>query len=139
MPETLFTGLVDAARRYGRRFVIAGDSTGARLTYGAMIGRSLALGRKLAASTRPGEHVGVLLPNVNALLVTFFGLSAFGRVPAMLNFSAGPKIMGAACALAKIKVIVTSKAFIEAAGLEAALAALERDAKSSTSKTSAIP
>ncbi len=34
--------------------------------------------------------------------------------------------MGAACALAKVRVIVTSKAFIEAAGLETALAALER-------------
>jgi acyl-[acyl-carrier-protein]-phospholipid O-acyltransferase / long-chain-fatty-acid--[acyl-carrier-protein] ligase len=156
MPNTLFTGLVDAAKRYGRRFVIAEDSTGARLTYGALIGRSLAIGRKLAAVTNRGEHVGVLLPNVNGLLVTMFGLFAFGRVPAMLNFSAGVKMMGAACSLAGVKVIVTSRAFIEVAELEKALATLERGrqvvfledvrdslsnggAKSYFSKTSAIP
>ena len=54
------------------------------------------LGRKFAALTEPGERVGVLLPNVNAAAVVFFALQAFGRVPAMLNFSAGPANLEAA-------------------------------------------
>ena len=46
--------------------------------------------------TEPGERVGVLVPNVNAAAVVFFALQAFGRVPAMLNFSAGPANLEAA-------------------------------------------
>ena len=55
-----------------------------------LVAGALVLGRKFAALTEPGERVGVLLPNVNAAAVAFFALQAFGRVPAMLNFSAGP-------------------------------------------------
>ena len=33
----------------------------------------------------------MLLPNVQGLAVVLFGLNAFGRVPAMLNFTAGVK------------------------------------------------
>ena len=49
------------------------------------------LARKIAAISPPGETVGVLLPNANGAAVTFMALQAAGRVPAMLNFTAGPR------------------------------------------------
>ncbi len=58
---------------------------------------SLVLGRKLTDMTRPGERVGVLLPSVQGVAVVIFGLTAHGRVPAMLNFTAGVKNLRAAC------------------------------------------
>ena len=67
---------------------------------GASSSAALVLGRKLAGLTRAREHVGVLLPNVQGLAVTLFGLNAFGRVPAFLNFTAGLKNLKAACELA---------------------------------------
>ena len=39
--------------------------------------------------TRPGERVGVMLPASAGTVVTFFALHAIGRVPTMLNFTAG--------------------------------------------------
>ena len=82
------------------------------------------MGKKLAVAT-PGEtNVGLLLPNAAGAIAAFFGLQAYARVPAMLNFSAGAKNMLAACTAAEIKTVVTSRAFIEAGSLEEDLAAL---------------
>ena len=44
------------------------------------------------------ERVGLLLPNAIAAVVSFFGLQAFGRVPAMLNYSTGTRNVTSACA-----------------------------------------
>ncbi len=45
---------------------------------------------------KTGENVGVLLPNANGVVVTFFALQSLGRVPAMLNFTAGPQACSSA-------------------------------------------
>jgi acyl-[acyl-carrier-protein]-phospholipid O-acyltransferase/long-chain-fatty-acid--[acyl-carrier-protein] ligase len=84
----------------------------------------LALGRALARRTRRGERVGVLLPTSRAAVVTFFGLQAESRVPAMLNFSAGAASARAACTAAEIRVVITARRFIEKAKLEPLVAAL---------------
>ena len=67
----------------------------------------------------------MLLPTSRAALVTFFGLQAYKRVPAMLNFSTGPASAVAACRGAEIRLIVTAHKFIEKANLQALVAALE--------------
>ena len=72
----------------------------------------------LARRTRPGERVGVLLPTSRAAVVTFFGLQAEGRVPAMLNFSTGPAAAQSACKAAEITLVVTARRFVEKAKLE---------------------
>ena len=51
-------------------------------------------------------------------------LQAFGRVPAMLNFSAGADSMLTACAAAQATTIVSSRAFIEKAKLDKLITAI---------------
>ena len=51
--------------------------------------------------------------------VTFFALQTIGRVPAMLNFSAGAVNIGAACRAAEVKTILTSRAFVEKGNVRA--------------------
>src|SRR5579883_2953110 len=68
--------------------------------------------------------VGVLLPNAAAAVVTFTALHAFARVPAMLNYATGARNMLAACRLAGLNTIITSRRFVAAAKLDAALATL---------------
>jgi acyl-[acyl-carrier-protein]-phospholipid O-acyltransferase/long-chain-fatty-acid--[acyl-carrier-protein] ligase len=58
-----------------------------------------------------------MMPNANATLVAFLGLTAFRRVPAMLNFSAGADGMLSACRAAGVKTVVSSHAFVEKAKL----------------------
>src|SRR4029079_1711913 len=86
---TLFDALVDARVQHGGGHVIADDLEMRPLSYRGLIAASYALGGALARRTREGERVGVLLPTSRASLVTFFGLHAHRRVPAMLNFSTG--------------------------------------------------
>ena len=61
-----------------------------------------------------------------AALLTLFGLQAFGRVPAMLNFSTGAVNMSAACTAAQVTTIVSSRKFIEAAEMEDDIAILSK-------------
>ena len=68
-----------------------------------------ALGSALKKGTRTGEHVGVMLPTGAASALTFFALSAYGRVPAMLNFTAGLAGMKSALATAQVKRVVTAR------------------------------
>ena len=75
--------------------------------------------------TKPGERVGIMLPASSAAAVTFFALHAFGRVPAMLNFTAGIRNLKAACELAGVKRVLTSHRFIEQGKLHDLVDALE--------------
>ncbi len=121
---TLFAALLESVRRHGRNKPALEDPERQPLTYGRLVLGSLVLGRKLAGETAARERVGVLLPNVQGLAVVVFGLSAFGRVPAMLNFTAGVKNLRAAAQVGGLKTIVTSRRFIDQAKLEDVAAAL---------------
>ncbi len=109
----LFQALVEAKRSFGGKTVILEDAQRQPLTYSRLVIGALALGRKLTRETRHGERIGLFLPSVQATAVTFFGLHAFARVPAMLNFTAGPVNLEAACEIAAIDTIVTSRKFID--------------------------
>jgi acyl-[acyl-carrier-protein]-phospholipid O-acyltransferase/long-chain-fatty-acid--[acyl-carrier-protein] ligase len=89
----------------------------------------MALGRRFEAETRPGERVGVLLPNVDVAAVVFYALQAFGRVPALLNFSAGAAAMETALTAAEVRLIISSRTFVEQAKLEPVAADLETRAR----------
>jgi acyl-[acyl-carrier-protein]-phospholipid O-acyltransferase/long-chain-fatty-acid--[acyl-carrier-protein] ligase len=123
--RSLFDALVDARRTYGAKKPILEDQERRPLTYTDLIRAAFALGRKVAAMTRPGEHVGVMLPSSAGVVVTFFALHAFGRIPTMLNFTAGIRNLRAACELAGVKRVLTSHRFVEQAKLHDIIDALE--------------
>jgi acyl-[acyl-carrier-protein]-phospholipid O-acyltransferase/long-chain-fatty-acid--[acyl-carrier-protein] ligase len=123
--KALFDALLDARDRYGANKAILEDQDRNPLSYTDLIRASFALGRKIAAMTRPGENVGVLLPSGSAAVVTFFALHAFGRVPTMLNFTAGLRNLKAACQIAGVKRVLTAHKFIELGKLHDIVDALE--------------
>lgn len=122
--QTLFQAFLDARDVHGGDAYVVEDQERTPATYNRMITGSLVLGRKFAQITTPGENVGVLLPNTVGAAVTFFALQAYGRVPAMLNFSTGLENMHAACTAASIKIIVTSRRFVELGKLSDTVEAL---------------
>jgi acyl-[acyl-carrier-protein]-phospholipid O-acyltransferase/long-chain-fatty-acid--[acyl-carrier-protein] ligase len=122
---TLFDALLDAARRHGPKKKIIEDQERNPLSYTDLIRASFALGRKIEAITELGEHVGLLLPSSSAGVVTFFALHAFGRIPAMLNFTAGLRNLRAAVKLADVRRVLTSHRFIEQGKLHDVVDALE--------------
>ena len=116
---TLFDALLAARRLHGPSRPLIDDADGTPVTYDRLIAGSLILGRRIASRTKTGERVGVLLPNAIGCVVTFFALQAFGRVPAMLNFASGPAGVLSACGTASVRLVLTSRRFVEKAGLEA--------------------
>jgi acyl-[acyl-carrier-protein]-phospholipid O-acyltransferase/long-chain-fatty-acid--[acyl-carrier-protein] ligase len=125
LDRTLFQALIDAKDIAGGDAAIVEDVKRAPMSYGRLLTGSVALGRALSGFTVQGEAVGLLLPNVNAVVAAFFGLQYAGRVPAMLNYTAGLTNLQAACKAAEIRTIVTARAFIEQAKLDEVLAGLE--------------
>lgn len=121
---TLFSALLQASARYGADRAVVEDVERTPLTYRRLVQGSVVLGRKLAAITRRGENVGLMLPNVTALPVTLFALNAFGRVVAMLNFTAGVRNLQSAVKTAAVRTVLTSRKFVEAAKLEETVEAL---------------
>ena len=109
--RTIFTAVLDAERDNGRREILE-DMERVPVTYGKLLTGALVLGRKLAATTEKGEAVGLLLPNSAAGVVSFLGLQAFGRIPAMLNYSTGQANMTVAIQAAAIRTVVTSRRFV---------------------------
>ncbi len=122
--QTLFEALLDAAGIHGRKRRLVEDLKQEEYSYGDLLKMSLALGRLVSKQTEAGENVGLLLPNLAPTLGLVFGLSAFERTPAMLNYTAGVEGMQAACTAAQVRTVVTSRAFVEQAKLADKLAAL---------------
>jgi len=127
--RTLFSALLDAKEVHGAGAKVVEDVKRVPLSYGKLVTGSLALGRALEKRSRQGEAVGLLLPNINGTVATFFALQAIGRVPAMLNYTAGLANLKAACLAANVKTIVTARAFIEQGKLEPIVAGLEADGR----------
>jgi acyl-[acyl-carrier-protein]-phospholipid O-acyltransferase / long-chain-fatty-acid--[acyl-carrier-protein] ligase len=126
--RSVFDALLEAKSRYGGGKPILEDQERNPLSYTDLIRAAFALSRKLAAITEKGERVGVMLPASAGVVVTFFALHAVGRTPAMLNFTAGLRNLRAACELAGIKRVLTSRRFIEQAKLHDVTDALEERA-----------
>lgn len=121
---SVFGALLHARSRFGgsREILVDGDER--KLTYDEIVRASFALGNALRNGTRKGDAVGVLLPTGAGAVIAFFALQAYGRVPAMLNFTAGARSLLSACRTAKVKRIVTARRFIELGKLEGLIAEL---------------
>jgi acyl-[acyl-carrier-protein]-phospholipid O-acyltransferase / long-chain-fatty-acid--[acyl-carrier-protein] ligase len=111
--STLWQSLLDARAAHGGKRRVLEDIQRKRLNYNRTIMGAFILGRKLAQATPGQKNVALLLPNATGTILSLFGLLAYGRVPAMLNFSTGAINMSAACVAAEISTIVTSRKFIE--------------------------
>lgn len=120
--DTLFEAFLQAKDKYGAHTRVIEDINQQEESYHAILKRSLALGRMVSKISTPGETLGVLMPNVTNTMALLLGMSAFKRIPAMLNYTAGAEGMRNACTAARIRTIITSRAFIEAAKLEEAVA-----------------
>jgi acyl-[acyl-carrier-protein]-phospholipid O-acyltransferase/long-chain-fatty-acid--[acyl-carrier-protein] ligase len=124
--NTLFEAFLEAIATHGRKTALVEDMRQVEETYGDLLKKSIALGRLVSKITQPHENVGVLMPNVTNTICLIFGLSAFARIPAMLNYTAGSAGINSACTTAKINTIISSREFIQAAKLEEVIAGLSQ-------------
>jgi len=123
---TLFEALLRAREAKGGKFKIIEDHERKPLSYDDIVRAAFALGGKIETLIKRRETAGIMLPTGVGAVVTFFALHAIGRTPAMLNFTAGAMNLRSACDAANVKKILTSRAFIKLAKLEALEAELSK-------------
>jgi acyl-[acyl-carrier-protein]-phospholipid O-acyltransferase / long-chain-fatty-acid--[acyl-carrier-protein] ligase len=84
------------------------DSTGASLTYGKTLIGALALGRALARTWGPADHIGLLVPPTVPAAVANLAVTLWGKVPVNLNYSASQSLVDASVDQCGITHVVTS-------------------------------
>jgi acyl-[acyl-carrier-protein]-phospholipid O-acyltransferase/long-chain-fatty-acid--[acyl-carrier-protein] ligase len=122
--RTLVRAVVEAADHHGPKRVAIEDPVTGAMTYKRLLTVASILGSKLMALAPEGRPIGVMLPNSNGAIVTVLGLMSAGRVPAMINFTAGASSILAGCKAAEASTIITSRAFVEKGRLDNLVAAL---------------
>jgi acyl-[acyl-carrier-protein]-phospholipid O-acyltransferase / long-chain-fatty-acid--[acyl-carrier-protein] ligase len=123
--RTVVQALIDAAETHGPNWLAVEDPVSGRLTYKRLLQAVAILGRKLMPFALEGRPIGVMLPTSNGAVVTLFALMSAGRVPAMLNFTAGAANILSACLAAQLDTILTSRAFVEKGRLDNVVAQLQ--------------
>src|SRR4029453_85871 len=121
--------IIQAAEIHGRRRVAVEDPVTGTLSYKRLLVGAAILGAKLMPMAPAGRAMGSLLPNATGAVITILGLMTAGRVPAMINFTAGAANILSACRAAQIDTILSSRAFVEKARLGNVVAAIEKAVK----------
>jgi acyl-[acyl-carrier-protein]-phospholipid O-acyltransferase/long-chain-fatty-acid--[acyl-carrier-protein] ligase len=116
--RTVIEAVVEAAKIQGWRRITVEDPVTGKLSYRKLLVGARVLAGKFLPLAEEGEAVGVMLPNANGAAATLLGMMSAGRVPAMINFTAGPTNIQAACTAAEVRTIVSSRNFVERARLD---------------------
>ncbi|WP_051881319.1 AMP-binding protein [Parvularcula oceani] len=116
--STVLAKVLEAKARLGDEHVAIIEPEGREITYKDLVRGAFALGGAFKRFTKRGENVGIMLPTSAGGIIALLGLYVDGRVPAMLNFTAGEKALLSAIETAKIRTVLTSRKFIEVGGLE---------------------
>lgn len=114
----LFSGLMRAKAQFGANKIAIIDGDERKLTYLEIIRSAFGLGSALKKGTKPGEVVGIMLPTGAAAIIAFYAVLAYGRIPAMINFTAGSRNIKSAMKAGQISRIITAHKFIEIGALE---------------------
>lgn len=78
-----------------------------------LLAATVALGRRLAPMWKREEAVGILLPPSVGAVAVNLAASLGGRTAVNLNYTVGESVMGSIVETAGIRLVVTSRAFVE--------------------------
>ncbi|MEM9277212.1 MAG: acyl-[ACP]--phospholipid O-acyltransferase [Pseudomonadota bacterium] len=123
---TILERVIGAAREQGMKKLAVEDALTGKLSYGKLLTGAAVLGEKFKQMFPHETNIGVLLPNANGTAATILGVMAAGKVPAMLNFTAGTANVLSACKTAEVKTVLTSHAFVEQGKLQPLMDELEK-------------
>ncbi len=126
---TILEKIVAAADERGMGALAVQDPVSGKLSYGKLLAGAAVLGAKFRTLFPDQKVLGVMLPNANGACATLLGVMSAGKVPAMINFTSGPANIRAAAQAAEVRTILSSRAFVKQAKLEALAEELSSDVR----------
>ena len=110
--HTLPQSFVYTARRHPFRFAMADGQT-PKLSYFAVLARTILLARRLRKYWQGQEMVGILMPpSIPGALVNLAAM-LMGKVPVNLNYTASDQTLASCAEQCNLKTVVTARAFLE--------------------------
>lgn len=109
---SLAAAFVRSARAHAKLPALA-DSAKAKLDYGGVLLRSLALGRALGRALGDEKNIGVFMPPTVPTAVVNVALALLGKVPVNLNYSASKDLIDQSIEQAGIKHVITATRVLE--------------------------
>lgn len=125
--QSLYQALQSAKQTYRKEAVCVEDINDQNLNLKKIDLAAKILGKQLVKRLYGQKRVGLMLPNVSGMPVSFFALQAYGIVPAMINFTAGISAIRSACETTELQTIITSQKFVEAFELQPLIEELSPD------------
>lgn len=123
--QTIYKTFTESMYYYGQNHIVIEDLDRTEITYKKLNLMIHGLGYLTSKFTNQSEYVGLLLPNTPACAATFLALSAYNRVPAMLNYTMSQEAFSSCLKSAVIKTVVTARQFIEKGKLQHLVVATE--------------
>jgi len=112
-PHSLPEAIINTARKQLKKIILEDFTLTAITSRRLLVSADLLADRFAARIAGRQERIGVLLPNTIAMPVSLLALWSLGKVPAILNYTAGPVTMGRCAELALLEQVVTSRQFLE--------------------------
>jgi len=112
--DTIAAAFVEQVLARPKDVLVADDRAGA-LTAERLLAGALTLSGRLKTIAAP--NVGLLLPASAACDVALLALHLAGKLPVLLNWTTGPANLAHAARLMGLSHVVTSKAFVDRAGI----------------------
>jgi acyl-[acyl-carrier-protein]-phospholipid O-acyltransferase/long-chain-fatty-acid--[acyl-carrier-protein] ligase len=110
--HTLPRSFIHTARRHPFRFAMADGQT-PKLSFFAVLARTLFLARRLRKPWQGQEMVGILLPpSIPGALVNLAAM-LMGKIPVNLNYTASNETLASCAKQCNLKTVITARAFLE--------------------------
>lgn len=124
--NTVLGRVIESAHEYGGKKLAVEDPLSGKLSYAKLLTGAAVLGAKFKKMFPADKTLGVMLPNANGTAATVLGVMSAGKVPAMLNFTAGAANILSACKTAEVRHVLCSRAFVTQAKLGPVVEELEK-------------
>ena len=85
----IFSAILSASKEFGKDKIAIIDGDGTEVPYANILRGAFALGSALGKKMDKDETVGIMLPTGAGAVIGFCAVLVAGRLPAMLNFTAG--------------------------------------------------
>jgi acyl-[acyl-carrier-protein]-phospholipid O-acyltransferase/long-chain-fatty-acid--[acyl-carrier-protein] ligase len=115
--KTVLEKIIETANERGMKELAVQDPVTGSLSYGKLLTAAAVLGEKFEHLYAGQQTLGIMLPNANGACAALLGVMSSGKVPAMINFTAGAANILSACKAAEVRTVLTSRAFVEQAKL----------------------